>query len=113
MYCFTKARRLLTKQDYNYVFEQAKKIVTSDLTLLYRKNDLGHARLGLAISKKIVAKSHDRNQIKRLLRETFRLRNDLPAVDIIVLARPGVREASRALLIENLGRTWDKLANQK
>nr|WP_232220298.1 hypothetical protein [Legionella tunisiensis] len=34
------------------MFEQAKKLVTSEFIILYRKNSLGYSRLGLALSKK-------------------------------------------------------------
>ena len=46
----------------------------------YRDNDLGHARLGLAISKRVSKRAVERNRIKRLLRESFRrVRHQLPA----------------------------------
>ena len=105
---FDKTRRLLKKADYSDVFNKAKKLVTSDFIVLYRENTVGYARLGLALSKKAIAKAHDRNRLKRLLRETFRTRN-LPHVDIVVLARNGVGKAQNKAIITKLGKTWDKL----
>lgn len=110
MYCFTKARRLLKKEDYDRVFQQAKKIASSDFTFLYRENQIGYARVGLALSKKVIAKAHDRNRIKRIIREAFRLKTDLPAVDIIVLAKPAIKHVSHSMLIANLERTWNKIS---
>ena len=111
MHCFEKKRRLLKKSDYDQVFNQAKKIVTSEFIVLYRDNTEGHARLGLALSKKIIAKAHDRNRVKRLLRETFRTRH-LPAVDIVILGRHGVAKVQNPVIITKLGNVWDKLCGK-
>lgn len=108
MFAFKKAQRLLTKKDYNHVFEQAKKIVTSEFVILFRENHLGYARLGLALSKKLIAKAHDRNRIKRLLRESFR-QEELPAVDVVFLARQGVAKQTNAIINARMGKTWKKL----
>lgn len=106
---FDKTRRLLTKENYNAVFEQATKITSSDFLFLYRLNKIGHARLGLALSKKMIRKAHDRNRLKRMLRETFRLQTGLPPVDIIVLAKFGVGNKEHTLLRVNLEKSWNKL----
>lgn len=111
MYCFDKTQRLLKKGDYDNVFNQAKKLVTSDFIVLYRNNTVGHARLGLALSKKAIAKAHDRNRVKRMLRETFRMRH-LPAVDIVVLAKHGVANVQNSIMIAKLGKVWDKLCEK-
>ncbi|MBA3536746.1 MAG: ribonuclease P protein component [Tatlockia sp.] len=109
MNCFEKTRRLLKKSDYDYVFEQAKKIATPEFIILHRANSLGYSRLGLALSKKAIPKAHDRNRIKRLLRETFRIR-ELPAFDVIFLARQGVAKVENKTLIAGLDIIWNKLA---
>ena len=106
---FDKTRRLLTKENYNVVFEKSNKITSSDFLFLYRLNTIGHARLGLALSKKMIRKAHDRNRLKRLLRETFRLNTRLPPVDIIVLAKFGVGSKAQTLLRVNLEKSWNKL----
>ena len=108
MFSFKKTQRLLKKSEYDHVFVQAKKFVTADFVLLYRENDLGYARLGLALSKKMIAKAHDRNRLKRLLRECFR-QTQLPAVDIVFLARTGVAKQTNSGINSKLSKTWEKL----
>lgn len=106
---FPQSRRLLKKTEYDHVFHQAKKMVSPHFIFLYRDNVIGHARLGLALSKKNIAKAHDRTRIKRLIRETFRVKQQLPAVDVIVLAKPGVAKVDNKGLIQSLNLTWSKL----
>ena len=108
MFSFKKTQRLLQKSEYDHVFEHAKKVVTTDFVLLSRENNLGYPRLGLALSKKMIAKSHDRNRIKRLLREAFR-QTQLPAIDIVFLARTGVAKQTHLVINTNLDKTWEKL----
>lgn len=43
------------------------------MTAFVNANDLGFDRLGITISRKVARRAVDRNRIKRLLRETFRL----------------------------------------
>ena len=107
---FDKTHRLLKKSEYDHVFDQAKKLATPFFTILYRDNTIGHARLGLALSKKMIAKSHDRNRVKRLVRETFRTTPTLLSFDIIVLAKSGVGKVQNTILINKLGQAWNKLS---
>lgn len=110
MFSFKKTQRLLIKKDYDHVFAEAKKIVTSEFTILFRENNLGYARLGLALSKKMIAKAHDRNRIKRLIRESFR-QKELPAIDMIFLARRDVAKQANSNINTRLGKTWKKLTS--
>ncbi len=107
---FSKTRRLLIKADYDNVFSCNKKLVTPEFILLYSPNSLGFSRLGLAISKKKIAKAYQRNQVKRLPRESFRV-HKLPAVDIVVLARINPTKSDNDLILKNLDHAWLKLTH--
>jgi ribonuclease P protein component len=108
VYRFDKTKRLLNKSEYNQVFKQAEKIVTSDLIVLHRKNSIGNARIGFVLAKKNIPKACQRNRLKRLLRESFR-QSYLPAVDIVVIGRYGLSNVSNEALTSKLGNTWKKL----
>lgn len=56
--------------------------------MLARKNSKMNARLGLVFGKKNISRSVDRNRLKRLTREQFRLQKSRVAgLDIVVMAR--------------------------
>ncbi|WKD49845.1 ribonuclease P protein component [Microbulbifer spongiae] len=111
---FAKALRLLNAAQYRQVFnETLVRSAHPHLLILARPNALEHPRLGLVISKKHVRKATDRNQIKRISRETFRLQqHQLPALDTVVLARPGVANLDKAALAKLLNKLWCKLAKR-
>lgn len=77
-----------------------------------RENDLGHARFGFAVSRR-VGNAVVRNRVKRRLRDVFRhLHSDAPSWDIMVLARPAAATASRETLDEEVRAALKRL-NQK
>ncbi len=106
---FDKTRRLINKKDYETVFKRANKLSNSDFIVLHQKNTEKKARLGLAISKKALPKAHQRNRIKRLLRESFRQRI-LPSVDVVFLAKHGIATRNNKVLFEKMSLIWDKLS---
>jgi ribonuclease P protein component len=81
------------------------------LTAAVSANGIAHARLGLAIAARAVPRAVDRNRIKRQARETFRRRAaELPAVDVVILARPAAARAPAPVLRLALERLWLKVA---
>lgn len=68
------------------------------------ENNRDHARIGIAIPKKIARSSVQRHHLKRLVREVFRLNKDrfAPGCDFVVVARSG--DFSFALAQESLRR---------
>ena len=105
---FPKRLRLLRPQEFDRVFELKYSQSDSQLIIYGMPNDLGHARLGMVISRKH-GNAVQRNRWKRNIREVFRLKqNDLPALDLVCLPRGNV-SASFQQLMKSLPRLVCKL----
>lgn len=111
---FPRGLRILTAGEYRHVFENAGfRIHGKGLLALAVPNDLGHVRVGLVFGKKNLKRAVDRNRLKRLTRESIRLRQHrLPAVDIVVLSRRGVHELDASTLAEQLHGMWQRLERE-
>lgn len=72
---FGKDRRILKNLEFKKIFKYGKRLSLPQLTIIFRNRDGNKgesgARLGLSVSRK-VGKSHERNLIKRRIREIFR-----------------------------------------
>jgi ribonuclease P protein component len=81
--------RVRSRTDFGAVFDAKVRQARGPIMLYARPNGLDHPRLGLAVPRR-VGTAVRRNRIKRLLRESFRLKqHDLPAgFDLIVVVRP-------------------------
>lgn len=110
---FPRELRLLTPSQFSRIFNHPVKAVSDHFTLLAKKNDLDHPRLGLTIAKKKEKTAVGRNRIKRIIRESFRLnQHNLPNIDIVVLARDKVGEADNQQLQKQLNKLWKKIAQR-
>ncbi|ACR71045.1 ribonuclease P protein component [Edwardsiella ictaluri] len=110
---FPRELRLLTPNHFNFVFQQPQRAGTPQLTILGRMNSLGYPRIGLTVAKKHVKRAHERNRIKRLTRESFRLRqHSLPAMDFVVIVKKGVQELDNRALTEMLEKLWRRHCRQ-
>ena len=106
---FPRSRRLLEANQYNRTFAKGKRIKGREMTLVAAANGLLHARLGLAVSKRALPKAHERNRVKRLVRESFRVHTDLPAVDCVFMARSGLSRMSNSELAQCLEKLWRQI----
>lgn len=113
-FAFGKKRRLLTSSDYSAVFNDAPfRASHPNFLILARPSATGEPRLGLVIAKKHVRRAVARNQIKRIARESFRLRqHKLPAIDAIVLARRGADTLSNNDLQQIFNGLWKRVAQK-
>ncbi len=110
---FPRSARLLSGRDFAWVFASPQRHADRFFTVLSRPNNVGCARLGLAISRKAARRAIDRNRLKRLVRASFRLhRAVLPAVDIVVMARPAAVPQANATLLRSLAHIWERLSPQ-
>lgn len=99
-YNFRRELRLLSANDYSHVFDKAFKIHNKAFTLLARTNNLNHPRLGLVIAKKNLKFAHQRNRVKRALRESFRLQQATIAnYDLVILTRRDIAVLSKTDII--------------
>ena len=110
---FPRDIRLTDSSQFRRVFAQSERVGGHGYVLLARPNDFGRARLGLAIAKRCASRAVDRNRLKRLARESFRLNADaLPAVDIVVLCGRGAVGIPNQRLRNTLDKAWRALRNQ-
>lgn len=107
---FKRRARLLKPAEFSRVFKQAIRSSDRSLTILAAPNDLTFARLGLAISKKHAKRAVDRNRIKRITRESFRLHQMmLPKADFVVMAKPVTKSLSNEDIFAALEFHWKRL----
>ncbi|WP_372964995.1 ribonuclease P protein component [Marinobacter sp.] len=107
---FPKSNRLLKPSDYGKVFDDVQlKVPHRNFLILAAPNNLGHARIGLIFSKKNLRHAVQRNRIKRQVRETFRLQQDLPGLDIIVLGRQGLNNLENPEVRSSLNDIWRRV----
>ena len=103
----SRSQKLLTSENYSFVFSKSQRFGNKSFTVLARKNDLGHPRLGLAISKKCAKRAVDRNRIKRIFRESFRLhQHNLPNVDIIAMCKSDVLQLDKKEMHKQIEKQW-------
>ncbi|MCC6878294.1 MAG: ribonuclease P protein component [Rhodocyclaceae bacterium] len=82
---FRGEHRLRKTDEFSSVFAFRRALRGKYFELLYRPNAAVSARLGVVIAKKFVRSAVNRNQIRRIVRESFRLsRGGLPQRDIVV-----------------------------
>jgi ribonuclease P protein component len=106
---FSHSHRLHTAREFGRVFAEPARSSDRYFTVLGRPNDRNTARLGLTISRRAAKRAVDRNKLKRLARESFRMQQQLPAWDFVVLARPGADRTIKRALRESLDRHFDRL----
>lgn len=112
LYAFSRDRRLLSPQDYKRVFDQTlfKIHQPGFLVLATVGLDTSVSRLGLVVAKKKVRRAHERNRLKRLSRESFRLhQHQLCGLDIVILPKSGSDTLDNTVLQQQLHQTWLKL----
>lgn len=111
---FPRSARLLAKADFDALFRAGQSVGSSFFRALVLPSKTINVRLGITVPKRIVVYAHDRNRIKRLLREAFRIRrSELPMIDLVILARNGILSASDEMLRNDINQIFNRVAQLK
>ena len=86
---------LITSSNINFdrVIKEGKPISSKYYSLYYTLNDENKCRLGISLPKSTIPKAHDRNRLKRLIRNTmFGLKKE--TIDIVFLLKKNLDQYS-------------------
>ena len=85
---------LKSNRDFKNVYGKGRSHANRYLIMYILENGYDKNRLGISVSKK-VGNSVVRHRIKRLIKESYRLHEDIfnSGLDIVVIARTGARDA--------------------
>jgi ribonuclease P protein component len=104
-------RRLRRKCEFDAAYARGRRLSDGLFTVIAVANDSGAPRLGLAVAVRAAGGAVARNRLRRIIRESFRLhQRSLPALDLVVSVRPGVRTAPAAALHASLAVLWRRVA---
>ena len=97
---FRPHERINDPKDFRRAFDRKRSASDERLIVYGVENERGHPRLGISISRKRVRRANERNRVKRLIREAFRLsKAELPAgLDLVVVPRSAELSFDHALL---------------
>ena len=112
LYSFSTDLRIRCAADYKSVFDGALfKVHQPHFLFLAKLTEQPKSRLGIVVAKKKVRRAHERNRIKRLARESFRLHqpNFGSDIDVVVMPKVGIETITNAELYQQLDFAWQKL----
>jgi ribonuclease P protein component len=105
---FPARLRVLHKPDFDRAMKNGVRLIDDRFVCWCARNGLAHARLGLVVGRKH-GNAPQRNRLKRLIREAFRLdQRGLPAgIDFVISPRIGVM-----FTLADLRASLDRLAER-
>jgi len=104
-------QRLNHAREFDRVFKDAKyRASSAEFLVLASPNDRPVSRIGMVVSKKVAGTSVNRNRIRRVIRESFRLGFAVKGQDVVVVARPPSRKTENAKMHETLSNLWQRLS---
>ena len=107
---FAKNLRLNRADEFKTVLKTGRKYAGRYFVVFSKSNNLERPRLGLIVSKKALRHATERNQVKRIIRESFRLNQaQLAQLDIVVMIYAEVSKLNRVELRQMVNQFWVKL----
>ncbi|HEX4387774.1 MAG TPA: ribonuclease P protein component [Steroidobacteraceae bacterium] len=102
--------RLRRKRDFDAAYARGRRLGDGFFAVTASSNATGAPRLGLSVAVRVAGGAVERNRIRRIIRESFRLHQEqFPALDLVVSARPKARAAAAPVLRASLAALWKKV----
>jgi ribonuclease P protein component len=109
---FQPAQRLRRPAEFQLVYAQGRKFGNEYFSAAVNTNLIAHPRLGLSIAARTIGNAVQRNRVKRVVRDSFRIQQrSLPAVDIVIGARVAAKDTPNAQLRVGLQQLWDRIGS--
>lgn len=110
---FPRHCRLTSKADFKDVFDNALKVNQKHMLILCKPNQLTHSRMGVIVGKRHVNSAVERNRIRRIVKNSFRLHQEkLTGWDIVVIARQYCDTLTNEHLRKGIDHLWEKFLAQ-
>lgn len=108
---FPKEEHILKSKDFRIAYRKGVSSRKGAIILYSSQNSLTHNRIGFSISSSNVKRATRRNRIRRLFRETYRLRKDSlkKGYDIVIVVK---RDLDKTLSREKIEDIFLKLAKE-
>jgi len=97
-------------KSFKIVYGSGRQAVNPYFVMYVRHNDSNISRLGITVSKK-VGKAVIRNRVRRLVKESCRLRaaKVTKGMDIVIVARPAVANLEREVAFIKVDKSLEQL----
>ncbi len=107
---FGRSLRLTENREIQTVCQKGRKLSSPFLAIFSYSTARPHPRLCVSVSKKQVAKATVRHKIKRIVRESFRLRqHELPLLDMVVIIYRSLGNQHSKMIREKIDEQWTRL----
>ena len=90
-----RSQSLKKNADFQKIYKSGNSFVNKYLVMYVKENGLELNRIGISVSKK-VGNSVVRHRLKRLIKESYRLHEDMfnSSLDVVIIARAAAKDKS-------------------
>lgn len=111
-FTFNKEQRLSDNIEIRQVYQKGKKINATYANVFFYQNQFSYPRLCISVGKRQISKAVQRNRIKRVIRESFRLhQSKLFNLDIVIVAFKDILTLDNNQLKQLIDTQWKRLDN--
>ena len=108
-----RSERLLHNEEYRRTIAKQCRSDDQLFTVYAAKREIGDARLGITVSRRVSTKAVRRNRLKRRVRESFRYhKQPLVGLDLVVIARQEANRSGRLQVDQSLLGHWIRVGEK-